>query len=153
MDVFDAETRSRVMAAVKGRDTGPELRLRRALHALGFRWRLGGRGLPGRPDLVLPKRGAAVFVHGCFWHRHPGCAKATTPATRAEFWQAKFARNVARDAAAEAALAELGWRVAVVWECALERRAAAATAEALGAWLRGSEGMRCELPAPRREAA
>ena len=152
MDVFDAETRSRVMAAVRGRDTGPELRLRKALHALGFRWRLGGRGLPGRPDIVLPKRGAVVFVHGCFWHRHPGCPRCTTPATRAEFWQAKFARNTARDAEVQARLAAAGWRVAVVWECALDKRKAAGTAEALALWLR-ADAPRCELPEPAREAA
>lgn len=153
MDVFDTATRSRVMAAVKARDTGPELRLRRALHALGFRWRLGGRGLPGRPDIVLPKRRAAVFVHGCFWHRHAGCPRCTTPATRPEFWAAKFARNTARDAEVQAALAALGWRVAVVWECALDARKAPATAETLAAWLRATDAPRLDLPDPRRAAA
>ena len=84
-DVFDAATRSRTMAAVKGRDTSPELRLRKAMHAMGLRHRLQARSLPGRPDLVYPRFRAAVFVHGCFWHRHPGCPRATTPATPARW--------------------------------------------------------------------
>ena len=134
-DVFDAATRSRTMAAVKGRDTTPELRLRRAMHALGFRHRLQARALPGRPDLVYPRFRAAVFVHGCFWHRHPGCPRATTPATRTDYWLPKFARNVSRDREALEALHLQGWRTAVVWECALGARTAPATAEALAAWL------------------
>jgi DNA mismatch endonuclease (patch repair protein) len=148
-DVFDAQTRSRVMAAVKGRDTTPELRLRRALHAMGLRYRLGGAGLPGRPDLVLPRRRAAIFVHGCFWHRHPGCRHATTPASRRDYWLPKFERTMARDAEALAALAALGWRRAVIWECALRPREAPATAEAVADWLRG-EAEALELPPPDR---
>lgn len=144
-DVFDAATRSRTMAAVKGRDTSPELRLRRAMHAAGFRHRLNVRALPGSPDLVYPRWGAAVFVHGCFWHRHPGCPRATTPATRTDYWLPKFARNVARDAQAVADLRAAGWRVAVIWECALGARRAPATAEALADWLR-SEAPLLELP-------
>ena len=144
-DVFDAATRSRTMAAVKGRDTSPELRLRKAMHAMGLRHRLQARSLPGRPDLVYPRFRAAVFVHGCFWHRHPGCPRATTPATRNDYWLPKFARNVARDARALEDLRALGWRTAVVWECALSVCRAPATAEALADWLRG-EAPALELP-------
>ena len=146
-DVYDAATRSRTMAAVKGRNTTPELRLRRALHARGLRHRLGGCGLPGRPDLVFPGRRAAVFVHGCFWHRHAGCPRATTPATRTDYWAPKFARNIARDAEVQAALLAQGWRVGVVWECALRVRETSATAQACADWLRG-EAVWLELPAP-----
>ncbi len=144
-DMLDPTTRSRTMAAVKGKDTSPELRLRRALHALGLRYSLHARGLPGRPDLVFPRFRAAVFVHGCFWHRHPGCPRATTPATRQDYWLPKFARNVERDAEALAALRAAGWRTAVIWECALTKRAAPATAEAAARWLREG-GETLELP-------
>lgn len=144
-DVLDPETRRRTMQAVRGKDTSPELRLRRALHARGLRFRLNRRDLPGSPDILLPGRRAAVFVHGCFWHRHPGCPRASTPATRQAYWGPKFERNVARDAAALAALEALGWRRAVVWECALTVRRAGATADSLAAWLRG-EGDFLELP-------
>ncbi|MGG7566666.1 very short patch repair endonuclease [Rhodovulum sp. DZ06] len=145
-DTLSPEDRRRAMKAVKGANTSPELRLRRALHARGFRFRLHRRDLPGTPDIVLPGRGAAVFVHGCFWHRHPGCPRATTPATRQDYWLPKFARNEARDAEACAALAAGGWRVATVWECALTVRRTDATADALAAWLRG-DGAALELPA------
>ncbi len=146
-DVFDAATRSRTMAAVKGRNTSPELRLRRALHAMGLRYSLHSRRLPGRPDLVLPRFRAAIFVHGCFWHRHAGCPRATTPATRLDYWLPKLVRNVERDAEALAALRAAGWRTAVVWECALGARAAPAAAEAAARWLREG-GETLELPAP-----
>lgn len=117
MDIVDPETRSRMMAGIKGRDTRPELIVRRYLHAAGLRFRLGGCGLPGRPDVVLPARRVAVFVHGCFWHRHPGCRYATTPHARAEFWSRKFDANVRRDAHSVAALVEMGWTPATIWEC------------------------------------
>jgi len=136
VDVVDQATRSRMMSGIRGRNTRPEIALRRALHARGFRFRLHRKGLPGRPDVVLPRYRAVVFVHGCFWHRHPGCRFATTPSTRPEFWAEKFAQNVARDARAIEALTGDGWRVAVVWECAL-KRSAEETAEAVAAWLRG----------------
>lgn len=87
------------------------------MHRLGYRFRLGGRNLPGRPDLVFPGRKAVIFVHGCFWHRHENCRKATSPKSRAEFWGAKFQRNVARDRQSVEELRRLGWRVLVVWEC------------------------------------
>lgn len=124
------------MRSVAQKDTKPEIALRRALHARGFRYRLHSTKVRGRPDLVLPKYRTVVFVHGCFWHRHPGCRYATNPKTRAEFWQVKFAANVARDSAVRAALLEAGWRVATIWECALRRpEKVAAAADQLSTWL------------------
>lgn len=116
-DVVDASTRSRMMAGIRGRHTAPEIAVRRYLHGAGLRFRLHDRRLPGRPDLVLPAYRTAVLVHGCFWHRHPGCRYATTPATRPEFWAAKFAANVDRDRRNAATLEAMGWNVMVVWEC------------------------------------
>lgn len=105
------------MSRVGGKDTTPELVVRRAAHALGLRFRLHRKGLPGTPDLVFPRHKAAVFVHGYFWHRHEACKKATTPKSRKEFWEAKFARNVERDAQAIVALHALGWRTLIIWQC------------------------------------
>ncbi|SEO14992.1 very short patch repair endonuclease [Palleronia pelagia] len=136
VDIVDAETRSRMMAGIKGKNTKPELALRQALHARGFRFRLHSKKVHGRPDLVLPKYRAVVFVHGCFWHRHEGCRYATTPATRSEFWQAKFAANVARDSAVRGALLDEGWRVATIWECALRKPEQVSVAtDLLAEWL------------------
>lgn len=135
-DVFDQQTRSRIMASVKQKDTAPEIAIRRALHRGGFRYRLHSKKVEGRPDLVLPKHRAVVFVHGCFWHRHVGCRYTTNPKTRAEFWEMKFAANVARDSAIQAALLAAGWRVATIWECALRKpEKVAAAAEQLSTWL------------------
>ncbi len=137
VDIVDKSTRSRMMAGIKGRNTKPERVLRRALHARGFRYRLHAKHVPGRPDLVLAKYRAIVFVHGCFWHRHEGCRYATTPATRPEFWQAKFSANVARDIAVRDSLIETGWRVATMWECALRKpEQVEAVAEILSKWFR-----------------
>ena len=105
------------MAGIKGINTRPEMLVRRALHAAGMRFRLHRRDLPGRPDIVLARHHAAIFVHGCFWHRHPNCRFATTPDSNARFWRAKFAQNVARDTKQRRALRRKGWRVLVVWEC------------------------------------
>ena len=138
-DVVDAKTRSRMMSGIGPKDTKPEMVLRRALHAMGFRFRLHDKRLPGKPDLVFPGRRAVVFVHGCFWHRHDNCRYATTPATRPKFWEAKFDDNVARDARVREALQAAGWRVGVVWECGLRKGAAEDAAEACAAWLRGDE--------------
>lgn len=135
-DIVDKQTRSRMMAGIKGKNTKPELVLRRALHARGFRYRLHSKNVPGRPDLVFPKHHAIVFVHGCFWHRHEGCRYTTTPSTRPEFWQAKFDANVIRDAAIRGQLIETGWRVSTVWECSLRKTdQLATTVELLAAWL------------------
>lgn len=136
-DVVDPETRSRIMAAVRSTNTGPELRLRRAVHARGLRYGLHGRRLPGKPDLVFRRFGAVCFVHGCFWHRHPGCKHATMPGTRPGYWQAKFDANVARDERNRRDLLEAGWRIAVIWECALRADGAADVAARLDTWLRG----------------
>lgn len=119
MDIVDRQTRSRMMSRIRGNNTKPETRLRKALHARGFRFRLNVRTLPGTPDIVLPKWNAVIFVHGCFWHRHPGCLKSTTPTTNVDFWKRKFAANVARDARALSELHERNWRTVVVWECAI----------------------------------
>lgn len=135
-DIVDSETRSRMMAGIRGKDTKPELALRRSLHALGFRYRLHAKGMPGKPDLVLPKFKAVIFVHGCFWHRHPGCRYASTPATRPEFWASKFGANVARDRAARSALLLAGWRVATIWECAMRSETGVAAArDIVAGWL------------------
>lgn len=109
--------RHRIMSAVRGRDTKPEMIVRKLLFGMNYRYRLHRRELPGRPDIVFAGRRKAIFVHGCFWHRHPGCSKTTSPKKRAEFWSEKFDRNVERDRAAEKRLAEAGWRSLVVWEC------------------------------------
>lgn len=105
------------MAAIKSRNTEPELIVRKALHRLGYRFRLHRKDLPGSPDIVLPKFKAAIFVHGCFWHRHFGCKYAYTPKSRVDFWEKKFAQNVLRDEKAVHALRGAGWRVLVIWEC------------------------------------
>lgn len=117
MDIVDQATRSRMMSGIRGRDTTPELVVRRYLHGAGLRFRLGGVGLPGRPDIVFASRRAAIFVHGCFWHRHAGCQYATTPSTRPEFWANKFEANVARDARAILRLDMMRWTSIVIWEC------------------------------------
>lgn len=137
-DVVDRATRSRMMAGIKGRNTLPELVVRRALHAAGFRYRLHAADLPGRPDVVLPKYRAVILVHGCFWHRHPGCRFTTTPATRFEFWAEKFARNVDRDARNRQALQAAGWRIATLWECGV-RQFDQDRVESLIAWLLSDE--------------
>ncbi|MDG6094197.1 very short patch repair endonuclease [Acetobacter sp. AN02] len=137
-DVHDAQTRRRNMAAVRGKDTKPEMSVRQMLFAAGFRYRLHGRGLPGKPDLVFPKYRAVIFVHGCFWHHHD-CHLFCWPGTREEFWRTKIARNELRDRQSAAALREAGWRVAVVWECALKGRSRLApdeTGALLADWLR-----------------
>ena len=105
------------MVRIQGRDTVPEVVVRRTAHRLGFRFRLYRKDLPGRPDLVFPRYRAVVFVHGCFWHRHDGCRFAYTPRSRVRFWTEKFRKNVARDRRTEDALRSLGWRVLVIWEC------------------------------------
>lgn len=117
MDIVDQPTRSRMMSGIRGRDTTPERLVRRYLHAAGLRFRLGGCGLPGRPDIVFPSWRVAVFVHGCFWHRHAGCRYTTTPTTRPDFWMSKFGANVTRDAQAIRKLDAIGWTSLIIWEC------------------------------------
>lgn len=116
-DTVDQSTRSRMMSGIRARDTGPELVVRRWLHARGFRYRLHVRGLPGRPDIVLPRYGAVIFVNGCFWHRHTGCRFAYEPKTNVNFWATKFAATIERDHRQSVALQNQGWRVYTVWEC------------------------------------
>ena len=119
MDIVDRATRSRMMAGIRSSDTGPERVVRRHLHRAGLRFRLHV-SLPGKPDIVLPKFRTALFVHGCFWHRHSGCKFSTTPATNKHFWQEKFAANIDRDTAVKRKLRSLGWRVHVIWTCQLD---------------------------------
>ena len=119
-DVVDPATRSRMMSGIRGKNTKPELMIRKALHARGFRYRLHC-DLPGKPDICLPKHRAVIFVHGCFWHGH-GCHLFKWPSTRPDFWRAKIERNCEVDRVAEDLLSSLGWRVAIVWECALKGR-------------------------------
>lgn len=134
-DVVDKATRSRMMAGIRGANTVPEVKLRRALHAAGFRYRLHAKDLPGKPDLVFPRFGAVVFVHGCFWHRHGNCKWATSPASNIEFWTEKLTKNAERDNRNIDSLRKLGWRVAVVWECSMRLRPLIEIAEAVGKWL------------------
>lgn len=117
MDIVDSATRSRMMAAIRGKNTGPEIVVRRYLHAHGYRFRIHRKDLPGKPDIVMPKLRTCIFVHGCFWHRHPDCKYAYTPKSRLDFWLPKFAKNVERDLAAQSALRALGWNVVIIWEC------------------------------------
>ena len=117
MDRLTPEQRSWNMSRIRSGNTGPERRTRSLLHRMGYRFRLHRKDLPGRPDIVLPGHRTAVLVHGCYWHRHPGCRFAYTPKSNLEFWQAKFRENTARDARQRQELLELGWRVITVWEC------------------------------------
>jgi DNA mismatch endonuclease, patch repair protein len=120
-DIVDKKTRSRMMSGIRGKNTKPELLIRSQLHRAGFRFRLHVRDLPGKPDIVLPKYKAAIFVQGCFWHGHD-CHLFKVPGTRTEWWLAKIERNRQNDAVAIEALLDAGWRVAEVWECALKGR-------------------------------
>lgn len=135
-DVVSPEVRSRMMSGIRGKNTKPELLLRRGLHALGFRFRLHDKKLPGSPDLVFPKYHAVLFVNGCFWHGHQGCRYFKVPSTRQEFWLAKIEANQARDERVHADLIESGWRVGTVWECAT-RKDAIRSVEAVAGWLAG----------------
>lgn len=127
-DRLSPERRSANMARIRSKNTKPELAVRRAAHALGFRFRLHREDLPGKPDLVFPGRRAIIFVHGCFWHRHAGCQDCSAPKSRREYWEPKFAATVARDAGSRTALESTGWRVLTIWDCetvdavALKRR-------------------------------
>ena len=122
MDVFDAKKRSSIMRLVKGKDTKPEMIVRRLLHGEGFRYRLHRADLPGKPDLIFPARHKVVFVHGCFWHQHPGCRHADRPSSNTDYWRAKLDRNIARDERTLAALKSEGWQAFIVWECETRNR-------------------------------
>ncbi len=117
VDPLSKSERSEMMRRIRSQNTNPEIIVRSCVHRLGYRFRLHDRQLPGSPDLVLRRLRTVVFVHGCFWHRHPGCKNCSTPRTRTKFWNAKFRANRARDARAISALSRVGWRVVVVWEC------------------------------------
>lgn len=121
-DVVDKATRSRMMAGIQGKNTKPELLVRKFLHGRGLRYRLHAKELPGKPDLVFPKYKAAVFVHGCFWHQHPRCKFAVMPASNAGFWKQKLDSNRERDQRNNKKMRALGWRVLTVWECQLDER-------------------------------
>ncbi|MEY2168550.1 MULTISPECIES: very short patch repair endonuclease [unclassified Rhodanobacter] len=121
-DIVDRATRSRMMSGIRGCDTKPEVIVRKYLHAHGLRYRIAPKNLPGKPDIVLPKYRTVVFVHGCFWHRHPRCRYATTPATNKLFWMEKFKTNTARDRRVQRQLRSDGWRILVVWECQCSTR-------------------------------
>lgn len=125
MDKLSAERRSANMARIRSKDTNPEVTLRKLIHGLGYRFRLHRKDLPGKPDLVFPSRKKVIFVHGCFWHQHSGCREGRVPGSRLEYWGPKLKRNQERDAAAQVALKEQGWRSLVVWECGLKDTAAA----------------------------
>jgi DNA mismatch endonuclease (patch repair protein) len=140
MDTVDPHVRSRMMSAVRRTDTKIELKVRRSLHALGFRYRKDVAGLPGRPDIALRKYGAVVFVHGCFWHGHD-CRLFRLPSTRTDFWKSKITANRRRDEAAVQCLRSLGWRVAIVWECAVRgasEEQIARIARSMANWLTSS---------------
>ncbi|WP_114360523.1 MULTISPECIES: very short patch repair endonuclease [Rhodopseudomonas] len=127
VDRLSVQRRSWLMSRVKGRDTLPELVVRRAAHSLGLRFRIQQKDLPGKPDLIFPRWRIAIFVHGCFWHRHRGCKKATMPKSRRQFWRTKFERNVARDERVIQELEGCGWRTLVVWQCQTTNLAALKT--------------------------
>ncbi len=128
------------MSGIRGKNTKPEMIVRRALFAAGYRFRLHRRDLPGAPDIVLPGRRVAIFAHGCFWHMHSGCKNAKVPSTRPEFWRNKLLGNVARDKRAIDALLANGWRVLTVWECATrDQKMLDQLSESLAQWIEGQE--------------
>lgn len=142
-DRVTTAVRSRIMASIGSKDTKPELTVRSLLHRRGFRFRLHRKDLPGKPDLVFPRHRAVIFVHGCFWHGHD-CHLFSMPKSRADFWQQKIGRNKERDAAQQEMLAEVGWRVALVWECALMGRSLlhiGVVGERCAKWLQSDEAL------------
>ena len=145
-DTLSPENRSRLMANVHGKDTAIEKKVRSLLHKKGYRFRKHVAGLPGSPDIVLSKYRATIFVHGCFWHGHADCRKSRLPTTRHAFWEEKRFANLERDARKIAELINAGWRVAVVWQCALEKSASFLNSiDILEKWIT-SEESRCEIP-------
>lgn len=145
-DTLSPEQRSQLMAKVHGKDTAMEKKVRSYLHKRGYRFRKYVAGLPGSPDIVLPKYRATIFIHGCFWHGHPGCRKSCLPTTRQAFWEEKRKANLERDARKITELINLGWRIAVVWQCSLEKTEMLNnTIVSLEEWIT-SEESRCEIP-------
>jgi len=121
MDIWSKEKRSEVMSRIRGKNTKPELAVRSLLHRSGFRFRLHRRDLTGQPDIVLPKYRTIIFVHGCFWHQHKGCANSVIPKTQRKKWQLKLGKNIERDKLNKNRLTREGWRVIIVWECQIEK--------------------------------
>jgi DNA mismatch endonuclease, patch repair protein len=150
VDIVSPTVRSRMMSGIKGKDTQPEILVRRLLFASGYRFRLHRRDLPGTPDIVMPGRKIAIFVQGCFWHFHHGCRFAKMPATRPDFWKAKLEANVARDRRAVEKLKALGWRVLCVWECAMHDAEIVANLQvAMSSWIESGEPLG-EIGTPSR---
>ena len=147
-DVLTPEQRRLVMSRIRGKDTKPEMLLRRGLHGRGLRYRLHGAGIPGKPDMVFPKYRAVVLVHGCFWHGH-GCSLFKWPQTRAVFWETKISRNMERDREVRVALKKAGWRAIVVWECALRGKYKRALQDVVS----GAEAFVCRGREPIAEIA
>ena len=144
MDNVNPSTRSRMMRAVPGKNTKPEITLRKGLFKAGIRFRLHGKDLAGKPDIVLAKYNAVVFVHGCFWHRHEGCYLTTMPSTRADFWMRKFNSNVERDIRNREQLISTGWRVAIVWECGIRKQPDRVTSGVVH-WLKNDDSQYTEF--------
>lgn len=142
-DVVDAATRSRMMAGIRVKNTRPEIIIRKGLHARGFRYSLHPKGLPGKPDIVMPRWHVTIFIHGCFWHRH-GCSLSKLPVSNPAFWESKLAANRSRDDVVKRQLAAAGWRTAIVWECAtrgrLARERLTCLIDRLATWIRDQDG-------------
>lgn len=150
-DKLNTQQRHHCMSRIRGKDTKPEILVRKGLHARGFRFRLQDRKLPGRPDIVLPKYGVAIMVNGCFWHGHKGCRYATKPKSNIEFWETKIARNKHRDEVTAAHLEALGWTVIVVWECELRgKEKAEARIQTLAEEIRSAGELKKQKEARRR---
>lgn len=146
-DIVEPHVRSRMMSGIKGKNSKPEVLVRRLLFAAGLRFRLHRRDLPGTPDIVLPGRRIAIFVHGCFWHAHTGCRYFKLPSTRPEFWSAKLQGNAERDQKAIASLMSSGWRVLCIWECATREVPQQQLGELILAWIH-SEQLFAEIGSP-----
>jgi DNA mismatch endonuclease (patch repair protein) len=140
VDIVSPAKRSQMMSGIKGKNSRPEMLVRKMLFAMGYRFRLHRRDLPGTPDIILPSRRIAIFVHGCFWHAHKECKYAKIPSTRTEFWTAKLRRNVDRDQRAVEDLIRMGWRVLNIWECSTRSLdSASILSQALHQWITGGE--------------